>query len=77
MKTRQDVSDNEIKFLKTEISKVVAEKECEKNERLKTVERWKSVIEEKNKMEASFKLDMEQLANDFETVKKHLVGITK
>lgn len=76
LQSKQNISENEIKLMKTEISKLFEEKEKERSEHLKTCDRLKSMIKEKNKMEASFKLDMEQLENDFETVKKHLVGVT-
>ena len=35
------------------------------------------IIEEKNNMEAAYKLDLQQVSNDFEDLKKHLVHITR
>lgn len=70
------VASNEISVLKTEIEKLLKDKDEDKHFRLKISERLKSLIEEKNRMEASYKLDYETLAKDFEDVKQHLMYIT-
>lgn len=70
------VASSEIAVLKTEIEKLLRDKEEDKHFRLKIGGRLKSLIEEKNRMEASYKLDYETLAKDFEDVKQHLVHIT-
>lgn len=59
------------------MAKVVLEKEKEKQDRIKTTERLKLLIEDKNRMETQYKVDLELIQTDFQIVKEHLVGITK
>ena len=70
-------SEMEIKLLKNEIEKILKEKDEEKIFRSKMAERLKILIDEKNKMESSYKTELSQVSNDFEDLKQHLIYITR
>jgi len=58
------------------LSLVYFVKQEEKKFRLKIAERLKMLIDEKNKMEAAYKCDLQQVETDFEDLKNHLIHIT-
>ena len=70
-------NEDEMKVLKNEIEKMVKEKEEEKTFRMKIAARLKLLIDEKNKMESNYKMELHHVSSDFEDLKKHLIHITR
>ena len=70
-------SEKEITIMKNEIEKLLKEKSEEKTFRMKIAERLKMLIDDKNSMETTYKLELQQVSCDFEDLKQHLLHITR
>ena len=71
------MAEKEITFLKVQVAKLAKEKDEEKSQRINATNRLNNSIEERKKVEAKYKEEIQMLEEDLTEVKNHLVNVTK